>query len=473
MTALRSACFASLSMLLAASPFPAVSAEKAKDNLAAVLCYTLAADPQDRQRPDGYPGVPAASVTDAAVTACDVAQQTEPDNEQLVYLYGRANLALGYYSAAIVELTKAAAGGYAAAELALGNVHAQGLGVARDAQAALLHYEEASDLGDPTGLVDALSQSIDANEITPETATLLLKAGLAGSRQAWSLLGRLDAEYPETVPHGQIEQALMKGVAAGSNTAGVELGRFYSRHGNATADAAVFDLMAKRGSREAMLALSERTSGAERLTWLKKSADLGEPKAMYDLALDYKTGTAELAADQSAYRDWLRRAARADYVSAMTDLGYEFLYGEAKDYDSARNWFELADDKGSSGAALGLAYIYEAGNGVPADADKAIGYYTAAIDGGESIYARYYRSRLEDKAGKLYAPEASATDLLLSDPAGPAGDAATAGLAEYSKETLKVLQQKLADAGHYKGKVDGDPGPGTLRALAAYWAAPH
>ena len=473
MTAVRIARFASIATLLLAAPLPVAAADAAPDNLAKVLCYTLAADPQDRYRPEGFTGVPAASVTDAAATACDVALQTEPDNVQLRYTYGRANLALGYYSVAIVELNKAAAGGYAAAELALGNIHAQGLGVSRDPQAALAHYENASDLGDPRGLVDALRQSIDRGTIAPETGRLLLKAGLAGSKDAWSLLGRLDTDYPETVPHAEIEQSFMKGLAAGKNAAGVELGRYYERHGNTTADAAVFDLMAKRGSREAMLALSERTTGADRLTWLKKAADLGEPKAMYDLALDYKAGTAELSADQGAYRDWLQRAARAGYVTAMSDLGYELLYGEPADYDAARNWFELAADKGSSGAALGLGYIYDAGNGVPADAGKAIGYYTAAIEGGEGTYARFYRSRLEDKAGPHFAPEASAEDLLLSDPTGPAGDAATAGLVDYSKETLRVLQQKLADAGHYKGKLDGDPGPGTLRALAAYWAAPR
>jgi uncharacterized protein len=471
MATFRSACSVLVATLMVGAPLPVFAAEKAPDNLAAVLCYTLAADPDDRQRPDGYQGVPAASITDAAVTACDVARQTEPENIHLLYLYGRANLALGYFSVAITELTNAAAGGYAAAELALGNMYAEGLGVSRDPQVALEHYEKASDLGEPSGLVDALSQSIDASQITAETARLLQKAGLAGSATAWSLMGSLDADYSGTLPPALIEQALMQGLAAGSNAAGVELGRFYNRHGNTTADAAVFDLMAKRGSREAMLALSERSSGAERLTWLKKSADLGEPKAMYDLALDYKDGTAELPADQTAYRDWLLRAARADYVSAMSDLGYEFLYGEPADFDAARNWFELAADKGSGGALLGLAYIYDAGNGVPADAQKAIGYYSAAIDAGEGTYARYYRSVLEDKAGPTYAPEASATDLLASNPKGPAGEAAAAGLAGYSKETLKVVQQKLADAGQYKGKLDGDPGPGTLRALTAYWAA--
>lgn len=459
----------SLALALCAVPTWALSAEVATTNLASVLCYTLAADPADKQKPAAYAGVPSASVTDAAVTACGVATQSEPENVQLQYLYGRANLALGYFSVALPELTKAADKGYAAAERALGNIYAEGLGVARDANMALEHYIKANDLGDPTGLVGALARMIDNQVITPEVANLLLKAGLAGSGAAWSMLGELDSNRVESIPRSAIENALMLGLAAGSDTAGVELGRFYERHDNPTAVAAVFEMMAKRGSREAMLALSERASGTEKLTLLQKAADLGEPKAMYVLAKAYKDGTDGVAADQEAYRSWLLKAAQGRYTSAMADLGYEFFNGNPPDYEAARNWFEKAADRGNARASLGLAYIYEAGNGVPVDLKEALDHYTAAIEAGEGMYARFYRSRIEDRAGPLYAPEASATDLLAANPKGPAGDAAAAGLTGYSAGTLKALQQKLLASGHYKGKVDGDPGPGTLRALLAYW----
>lgn len=459
--------------LLLTIPSPVVSAEASQDNLASVLCSTLASDPDDQLRAKDYAGVPRASTTEAAVTACDVALRAEPANIQLRYLYGRANLALGYYSVALSQLKQAAEGGYASAELSLGTMYEEGLGAARDQHAALTHFERASDLGDPSGLVNALRRYINADDVLPEMPDLLLKAGLAGSDEAWSMLNEIDKSHSDRFSGYDTEQALMQGLAAGRVEAGVELGRYYNRHDNATAARAVFELMAVRENREAMMALADLATGADRLGWLEKAARLGEPKAMYNLALDYKDGADGIAADPAAYENWLALSAQAGYLDAMTTLGYELLYSDPADYEGARSWFELAVEKGSSGAALGLAYIYEAGNGVPADADKAMGYYTAAIDGGEGTYAHFYRSLLEDQAGPHYAPGASATDLLLSDPTGPAGDAAKAGLADYSKETLRVLQQKLADAGHYKGKLDGDPGPGTLRALAAYWAAPR
>lgn len=448
---------------------PSALAQSTALNPAADLCYTLALDPDDPEMPDGYDGVAEVDLSEAAIAACTVASKNDPDTAQLHYLLARANLAQGVYAAALAEFQIAAGNGYASAERQLGEMYATGRGVDQNNDLALQHFEKANDLGQPAGLVGAVKTMIAKGGDFNQSLALLEKAGLAGSQEAWDILGQLDADNPGTLPPTNVEAALMNGLAKNDDQASLELARFYDREGNEAAMFAVYSQLTARNNATAMLEMSQHTADQESLMWLQRAADLGEPDAMYELALAYKDGSYGLLVDDTSSSDWLVKAAEAENVGAMTDLGYVNLNDEPFDYEAARAWFEVAADKGSVGAILGLAYIYEDGYGVDIDLAKAVDYYTAAIAAGETEYAHFYRAQIEDQPGPLHSSDKAAADLIAAGATGPVAAAAEGRFAEFSLATRQKVQELLAQSGHYTGQLDGVFGPQTIRAFQAHW----
>ncbi|MEV4516516.1 tetratricopeptide repeat protein [Dactylosporangium sp. NPDC049525] len=82
-------------------------------------------------------------------------------------------------------------------------------------------------------------------------------------------------------------------------------------------------------------------------TWLVRAADLGQPRALYNVGAGHATGTG-FPADLTLAADYYRRSADAGNARAAAMLGYMHLVGEGvpPDDGTAARWFDTAEDLG-------------------------------------------------------------------------------------------------------------------------------
>ena len=115
----------------------------------------------------------------------------------------------------------------------------------------------------------------------------------------------------------------------------------------------------------------------------QQAAELGDARAMKELAENYSTGVESL--------QWFNRAASAGDSAAMLSLGGLYLFGsdtvQQNDQEAAR-WFQKAADLKNPSAMYNLAGLYEEGRGVPRDAGKAKQLYQQAAALGNTLAQR-------------------------------------------------------------------------------------
>ncbi len=179
------------------------------------------------------------------------------------------------------------------------------------------------------------------------------------------------------------------------------------------------------------------------------------------VAADYESA-ADLARSGAALGDWLskeilmlsysrelvvgngpadalalaRENAAEGNVAGQFFLGYFLLSGIGTSVDEAEAavWLIQATDAGYVRAKPFLSEIYERGQAVPASPEDAARLIWEALTGGDEVAI----ARLTDQ------------------------------LSDRSPDVIRIVQQKLRDAGTYSGEADGLPGPGTVRAVQAY-----
>ena len=130
---------------------------------------------------------------------------------------------------------------------------------------------------------------------------------------------------------------------------------------------------------------------------------------------------------------WYRKAAEAGNASAMNNLGYAYEHGEgvAEDQAEAVRWYRMAASADVGSAGWNLAVGYDEGD---------------------------FGARNHSEAGR-YLIEAA----LLGHE--KALDAVRGGMTNWARETRQAVQRFLAEKGHYSGRIDGDFGPRSRRAV--------
>jgi TPR repeat protein len=159
--------------------------------LDAAACDALAASPKDTEKPSNVPGVPFDDVKgDAAIAACTIAFQSNPDNARINYELGRAydvakkeqekqfeyyqrasdkGYVIGIYNLARTYERegprknqtmadnlhcKAAEAGFVLAMVSCGYAYDSGLGIAADTTKAMKWYKKGAESGDATAMAD-------------------------------------------------------------------------------------------------------------------------------------------------------------------------------------------------------------------------------------------------------------------------------------------------------------------------------
>jgi TPR repeat protein len=113
-------------------------------------CDRLAAHPDDPSKVGA--GQPWETLDpELAIPACELALETSPDQLRYHFQLGRASHKAKRYQQARANYRFAAERGYIAAQLNLGRMHDDGLGVPVDHEAAVAWYRKAAERNDPRG----------------------------------------------------------------------------------------------------------------------------------------------------------------------------------------------------------------------------------------------------------------------------------------------------------------------------------
>ncbi len=140
--------------------------------------------------------------------------------------------------------------------------------------------------------------------------------------------------------------------------------------------------------------LAERKAGhdGKALADFRQAAEMGEIRAMLEVAEE------GLDSDNGESERWYRKAAELGDPTAMLNLGAMYQLGNhvKEDYERAAFWYRRAAEKGNSSAMFNLGRMYERGRGVGQDLAKAKELYQKAAAKGNSD-ARARLDQLTDK----------------------------------------------------------------------------
>ncbi|CAN5232136.1 SEL1-like repeat protein [soil metagenome] len=199
---------------------------------------------------------------------------------------------------------------------------------------------------------------------------------------------------------------------------------------------------------------------------LRKSANLGLPRAQFYLAKMYEVGEGGVKKDLSEARRWTERAATAGEPRAMHNLALYYYKGEGGERNStkAASWFRKAADLGLVDSQFNLAQLYEGGWGVSQNPSEAYKWYLIAAKAGDNASrtrAMALRGqltaegqRIAERSANGYRSQASVA------PVQTASAAPSAGLA--------TAQRALSKLGYYQGPQDGVSSTALQMAIAAY-----
>ena len=218
----------------------------------------------------------------------------------------------------------------------------------------------------------------------------------------------------------------------------------------------------------------------------------------YQLGRAYnKAGSYELS------YQWYERAAAMDHAQALSGIAFLYRDGEGveADIDEERGWHIRAANRGSITSMHELGEMYRTGKGVAfKNLDAALEYHLRAAEGGHVDSFKYAAQLLEDHSGDYSAAftwyEAAAAEgdaystmrtaiffalgrgvsvspvnaayyMIEAAKTGDSGVMKTLMNTDnrWGEDVISELQRQLADLGLYSGRIDGDYGPKTRRAL--------
>jgi TPR repeat protein len=124
-------------------------------------------------------------------------------------------------------------------------------------------------------------------------------------------------------------------------------------------------------------------SGSADIYLLHKSADLGDPEAMFKLGVLYSDKHGELPPDYPQSMLWLHRAADKGNSNAMALIGAAYIkggIGVTADPTEAMRWLTKAANLGNAPSMAVLGTMYYQGIGVKMDKTEAAQWFRKAAD---------------------------------------------------------------------------------------------
>jgi TPR repeat protein len=135
------------------------------------------------------------------------------------------------------------------------------------------------------------------------------------------------------------------------------------------------------------------TANKEQLSaCLKQQANMGDPKAQYQLAISYFKGTG-VQESKEKYLYYLQLSAAQGYAKAEYDLGFDYDYGYSglpQSYENALHYYALASAHGFIFNDDRLGYFYERGLATAQSYEKAFYYYAKLVNHDEDLSCAGY-----------------------------------------------------------------------------------
>ena len=118
----------------------------------------------------------------------------------------------------------------------------------------------------------------------------------------------------------------------------------------------------------------------------KSLAERGSVESQVFLGWMYQNGLGVRKDSNTAY-SWYEKAAKLGSAEGQFYLAKSCA--RKKDYEGAKDWYLKSADKGYAPALFRLGWIYDIGRGVKEDKEKALYYYTRAVNLGH-VFAQKY-----------------------------------------------------------------------------------
>ena len=316
-------------------------------------------------------------------------------------MYGLANLHgfKGDKKQAFKWYLKAAENGLIDAYYYVGNAYKRGEGVQQDSQKALKWLELAAEyqMRDAARELAEIYQdglgNVPQNLEKAQAFYLLAKeAGEDVERSVQQLQSRLAVRDDfgallERAKEGNLEaqkdlaMAYVRGDEIEQNYE--EAFKWYkaaAEQGDADAQNSLYNRYAKGEGVE--------QNSEEAMKWLHRSAEQGYGLAYYNLGFEYSSGDLVKKNELEAIK-WYKKAAKKDIKEAYYQLGFLYTYSDTiKDYQAARECYELAGGSWNGEAQNELGILHFNGFGTPKDDAKAFLYFQLAAENGspEGMY---------------------------------------------------------------------------------------
>ena len=261
---------------------------------------------------------------------------------------------------------------------------------------------------------------------------------------------------------------------ATANIAGVPFSRLQSQAGRAIdVCTSAMQTFPEQPKYVALLARAKAAGGRreEAIALYREAAGRGDLRALVSLGLLMETGDG-VPRDPEGALELYEIAAEAGSADGAINLAVALFNGRLVEADPQRAiaLFEQAAASGSPVANYNLGVLAQDGAlGEDRIAD-ALEYFGRAARSGEP---RGYVAAaiLLDEGRTGERDPGRAADMLLRGAASDAGGAIaqlTQNADAWSRETIVAVQERLAEAGHYTGAIDGISGPGLANALTLW-----
>ncbi|GJD76729.1 caspase family protein [Methylobacterium goesingense] len=277
------------------------------------------------------------------------------------------------------------------------------------------------------------------------------------------------AEDADARPESLCERSATHPRDATANTAGVTLAELARNP-----DAAIAACRAARQNHPemphytALLARALAAAGqrAESVALYQEAAGRGNLRAMVSLGLQFETGDG-LPRDPREAANWYEKAADGGSPDGAINLAVSLMEGVGRRKDPARALalLKAASEAGSAIATYNLGVLAQ--QGVLKENGAALNYFRKATELGDPRGFVSAAILLDEGRGVRKDPD-NASDMLLMGVASDSGDAASQIIhrsSAWSTDTIRRLQERLRQAGYYRGPIDGKGGAKMETAL--------
>lgn len=268
-------------------------------------------------------------------------------------------------------MSRKAHAGNADAQIALGYLYANGLGVSTDVATAIKWYELAAENQHSVALFRLAGHYVDGAGVAKDESkgvNYCLQAAMLGNVEAQNTIGNVYSIGAFGTKQ-DLEESLYWYIKAAEQNyvpAQIALGNRFAETG-VTQDFAKSDY------------------------WLRKAAGMGNAEAQYRIGFNYSVGTPIQAVEHAIAFSWFLLAAKQGHTIAQYNVGYAYLTGEGVEKDAleAEAWLKLAAEGGNDMAQFCLGTMYDKGIGIAPDQAEAFKWFSlSANQGNEAAQSR-------------------------------------------------------------------------------------